>query len=100
MATVKQVRKTRKKVKIAYVKKCKNCGKFVKKQVTPMKLKKKKTEYEYMCDELMLDKDYKKLLEMKIKGYSRTKMADELSVSVDTLDKMIQKLKKKIMKII
>lgn len=31
MATVKQIRKTRKKVKISYVKKCKNCGKFVKK---------------------------------------------------------------------
>lgn len=27
----KAIRKTRKKVKISYVKKCKNCGKFVKK---------------------------------------------------------------------
>lgn len=31
MATVKQVRRTRKKVKIKYVKKCANCGKFAKK---------------------------------------------------------------------
>ena len=59
-----------------------------------------KTEYEQICEECMLNDEYKKLFEMKIKGYSRPKMADELSVSVDTLDKMIQKLKKKIMKII
>lgn len=31
MGKIKQVRKTRKKVKISYVKKCRNCGKFVKK---------------------------------------------------------------------
>ena len=48
----------------------------------------------------MLNEEYKKLLEMKIKGSSRVKMADELSVSTDTLDKMIAKLKKKIKKII
>lgn len=59
-----------------------------------------KTEYEQICEECMLNDEYKKLFEMKIKGYSRPKMADELSVSIDTLDKMIQKLKKKIMKII
>lgn len=59
-----------------------------------------KTEYEYICEECMLNDDYKKLLEMEIKDYSRPKMADELSVSVDTLDKMIAKLKKKIKKIL
>ena len=59
-----------------------------------------KSEYEKICDELMLNEEYKKLLEMKIKCYTRTKMADELHISIDTLDKMIQKLKKKIMKII
>ena len=59
-----------------------------------------KTEYEKICDELMLNDEYKKLLEMKIKCYTRAKMADELHISIDTLDKMIQKLKKKIMKII
>lgn len=31
MANAKRVTKTRKKVKIEYVKKCKNCGKFAKK---------------------------------------------------------------------
>ena len=48
----------------------------------------------------MLDEEYEKLFEMKIKGYSRAKMADELCVSIDTLDKMIHKLKKKITKIL
>lgn len=59
-----------------------------------------KSEYEYICEECMLNDEYKKLLEMKIKGCTRVKMADELSVSTDTLDKMISKLKKKIKKII
>ena len=59
-----------------------------------------KTEYEYICNECMLNDEYKKLFEMKIKGYSRIKIADELGVSVDTLDKMIAKKKKKIRKIL
>ena len=59
-----------------------------------------KSEYEKICDELMLNDEYKKLLEMKIKGYTRTKMGLELNVSPATLDVMIKKLKKKIMKII
>ena len=59
-----------------------------------------KTEYEYLCEECMLNDDYKKLLWMEIKDYSRPKMANELSISVDTLDKMIAKLKKKIRKIL
>ena len=59
-----------------------------------------KTEYKQICEECMLNEDYQKLLEMEIKGYSRVKMADELNVSIDTLDKMIQKLKKKIKKIL
>lgn len=59
-----------------------------------------KTEYEYLCEECMLNDDYKKLLWMEIKDYSRPKMADELNISMDTLDKMIAKLKKKIKKIL
>jgi orotate phosphoribosyltransferase-like protein len=59
-----------------------------------------KAEYENICDELMLNDEYKKLLEMKIKGYTRAKMAIQLNVSEPTLDIMIKKLKKKIMKII
>ena len=59
-----------------------------------------KTDYDYLVKECMLDEEYSKLLEMKIKGYSRTKMAIELNVSEATLDVMIQKLKKKIKKIL
>lgn len=59
-----------------------------------------KTDYEYIVKECMLDEEYQKLLEYKIKGYSRTKMALKLNVSEATIDKMIQKLKKKIMKIL
>ena len=59
-----------------------------------------KTEYEYICEECMLNEEYKKLLEMEIKDYLRPKMADELGVSIDTLDKMIATLKKKIKKIL
>ena len=59
-----------------------------------------KTEYIKICEELMLNDEYKKLIEMKIKGYTRTKMAMELGVSEPTLDVMIKKLKKKIMKIL
>lgn len=59
-----------------------------------------KTEFEYICEEAMLNDEYKKLLEMEIKDYLRPKMADELGVSIDTLDKMIATLKKKIKKIL
>ena len=59
-----------------------------------------KKEYEFICEEAMLNDEYKKLLEMEIKDYLRPKMADELGVSIDTLDKMIANLKKKIKKIL
>ena len=59
-----------------------------------------KTEYEEICQECMLNDEYRKLFEMKIKGYTRTKMALELGISEATLDVMIKKLKKKIKKII
>lgn len=59
-----------------------------------------KSEYTKICEEAMLNEEYCKLLELKIKGYSRTKMALELNVSESTLDLMIKKLKKKIIKII
>jgi DNA-directed RNA polymerase specialized sigma24 family protein len=59
-----------------------------------------KTDYEYIVKECMLDEEYQKLLEYKIKGYSRTKMAMKLGVSEPTLDVMIKRLKKKIRKII
>lgn len=59
-----------------------------------------KTEYEYICDEGMLNDEFKKILEMKIKGYSRIQIADATGNSVDNLDKKIKQLKKKIKKIL
>lgn len=59
-----------------------------------------KTDYEYIVKECMLDEEYQRLLEYKIKGYSRIKIAMKLNVSEYTIDKMTQKLKKKITKII
>lgn len=59
-----------------------------------------KTEYEWICEECMLDEEYKALLEYKIKGYSITKMADLMNCSEARVNVMISKLKKKIRKII
>lgn len=59
-----------------------------------------KSEYLKICEECMLNEEYKKLFEMKIKGYTRTKMAMELNISESTLDVMIKKLKKKIKRIL
>lgn len=59
-----------------------------------------KTEYEYICEEGMLNDEYKKILEMKIKGYSRIQIADATGNSVDNLDKKVKKLKKIIKKIL
>lgn len=59
-----------------------------------------KSDYDYIVKECMLNEEYSKLLELKIKGYSRTKIALEMGYSIDNIDKMIQKLKKKITKIL
>lgn len=59
-----------------------------------------KQDYLRIVDECMLNEEYAKLLEMKIKGCSRAKMSIELNVSESTLDIMIKKLKKKIRKIL
>ena len=59
-----------------------------------------KTDYERICNECMLDDEYKKLLEYKIKGYSIIKIADELNCSESRVNVMIKKLKKKIRRII
>ena len=59
-----------------------------------------KTEYEYICEEGMLNKEFKKILEMKIKGYSRQQIADATGNSIDNLDKKIKKLKKIVKKVI
>jgi DNA-binding NarL/FixJ family response regulator len=59
-----------------------------------------KTDYDYIVKECMLDEEYQKLLEYKIKGYSIVKMAQLLNVSEATISVMVSKLKKKIKRII
>ena len=59
-----------------------------------------RTDYEYIVKECMLDEEYAKLLEYKIKGYSIVKIAQLLGVSEATVSVMVSKLKKKIRKII
>ena len=57
-------------------------------------------DYNYIIKKCMLNEEYKKLLSMKIKEYSITKMSMELGVSEATISIMVKKLKKKIRKIL
>jgi DNA-binding NarL/FixJ family response regulator len=59
-----------------------------------------KSDYDYIVEQCMLDEQYQKLLEYKIKGYSIIKMAELLNVSEGTISGMVQKLKKKIRRIL
>ena len=59
-----------------------------------------KKDYEFITEECMLDEEYKKLLEYKIKGYSIVKISQLLNVSEATVSVMVGKLKKKIKKIL
>ena len=59
-----------------------------------------KSDYDYIVKECMLDEEYQKLLEYKIKGYSIVKMSQLLGVSEATISIMVKKLKKKIRRII
>ena len=58
-----------------------------------------KDDYEYIVDKCMLNEEYQKILEYKIKGYSRITIAMELGISESTLDTMVRNLKNKIKKI-
>ena len=55
-----------------------------------------KSDYDKFVEECMLDEEYQKLLEYKIKGYSIAKMSMLMGVSEPTISVMVQKLKKKI----
>lgn len=59
-----------------------------------------KDDFEYLVDKCMLDEEYQYLLEMKIKGYSITKISLELNISERTANRRINKLKKKIMRVL
>lgn len=59
-----------------------------------------KSDYDYIVKECMLDDEYQKLLEYKIKGYSIVKIAGLLNCSDSRVNTMIKKLKRKIKKIV
>lgn len=59
-----------------------------------------KEEYLLIKEKLMLNDELSKILEMKIKKYSITKMSFELNMSESSINRRIKELKKKIMKII
>lgn len=59
-----------------------------------------KADFERIVDECMLEDEYIKLLEYKIKGYSIVKIADELHCSTAKVSVMVKRLKRKIRKII
>ncbi|MBO5143006.1 MAG: sigma-70 family RNA polymerase sigma factor [Clostridia bacterium] len=57
-------------------------------------------EFDKLIEKCMLNEELKTILEMKIKGDSITKMAIELNMSESSINRRINKLKKKIMKVI
>lgn len=59
-----------------------------------------KQDFNKIVEECMLDEEYTKLLEYKIKGYSIVKIADLLVCSQAKVSVMTKNLKKKIKKII
>lgn len=59
-----------------------------------------KSEYEELKDKLMLNEELSIILEMKIKGYSITQISMKLNISERTVNRRVQKLKKKIMRVI
>lgn len=75
---------------------CSSCGRYIWMKFFEFT----KTDYNKIVDECMLDEEYQRLLEYKIKGYSIAKMARLLGTSEATISVMVSKLKKKIKRII
>lgn len=59
-----------------------------------------KEEFELLKDKLMLNDELSRILEMKIKGESITKMAMEMNMSESSVSRRVKQLKKKIMKVL
>lgn len=57
-------------------------------------------EFNSICKKAMLNEELTKIFEMKIKGYSITRMSMEINMSERTVNRRIKELKKRIMKII
>lgn len=57
-------------------------------------------EYEILQEQLMLNEELSQILEYKIKGYSITKIAIEMSISERTVNRRIKQLKNKIKRVL
>lgn len=55
-----------------------------------------KKEYEELKEQLMLNEELSKILEMKIKGYSIVKMSMEMNMSETSIKRRIKLLKKRL----
>lgn len=59
-----------------------------------------KDEYENLCEKLMLDDDYRKIFKMRIQNKSIVEMAIELNTSTSTISRKLDKLVKKIKRVL
>jgi hypothetical protein len=65
-----------------------------------LKLNFTKQELQELKDKIFLSEIQEKILEYRLKEYSRVKMAELANCSIGTIDKEINKLAKKIYKVI
>lgn len=64
-----------------------------------LKLNFTKTELEELKEKIFLSEIQERIIEYRLKEYSRVKMAQLENVSIQTIDREINKLAKKILKI-
>ena len=99
MAKIKQTR-TKKKVKIQYVKKCKNCGKFAKQVIQVLKFNFTKDEIKQLKSKIYLTEMQERILDYRLQEYSIVKMSMLEHCSESTISREIKKIKKKIMRVL
>lgn len=59
-----------------------------------------KDEYDKLVEKCMFNEEMSKILELRIKGYSRTQISMMLNISERTYDRRIRFIKNKIMKVL
>lgn len=59
-----------------------------------------KDEFDEIVKKAMLNEELTEIFEMKIKGYSITKIAMEMGMSESTVNRRVKQLKRKIIKVI
>lgn len=59
-----------------------------------------KDEYQYIIDKCMFNEELSSILELKIKGYSIIQISMELHISESTVKRRLNKIKKKIAKVL